>query len=79
MDSTMNTSSLPVGQYSVNLTACTGYTTTIANATTKDLTPRAYRLRKTALGEYVLQGGFAHSKQWGTSWIEWEDLETLNE
>lgn len=84
MDSTTTTSGLQAGLFNGITSTDLGYvnvgvTANIADAVVKDKLPYYYRLCKKNSGVLVLQGGFKHSKGWDNSWIEWEDLETVNE
>jgi len=79
MDSTTSTLAAPAGLFN-GLSASDVFCGTIASAAVvRETMPRHYRLRKSPEGEFVLQGGYLNTRGWNESWLEWEDLETINE
>lgn len=79
MDSMTNTLAAPVGPCRGPLDSHVYFNTFMPLPLIKDGSPKLYRLRKTLEGEYILQGAFLVSKGYEESWLEWEDLETINE
>jgi hypothetical protein len=41
--------------------------------------PTEYRLVRKASGDMILQGGYTVQEGFNKMWMEWEDMETINE
>lgn len=78
MDSTTSTSIPLAGQFN-GITSGDVYNIFDSTVVTKNGKPTQYRLCKKKSGDYVLQGGFVYIRGRKDVWVEWEDLETINE